>query len=243
MGRIRIGTSGWSYAHWQGPFYPDDLPRGDWLDYYAKRLTSVEINASFYRLPKESTLRDWAKRVPRDFLFAFKASRYLTHMKKLKPAAESQQRMFECAQVLGSCLGPILFQLPPNWRTNPARLDEFISALPRRRRRYAFEFRDESWWCDEVFGILERHDVAAVWFDLEGRRSPRVDTADFRYVRWHGPGERAYTGRYGRNRLRPLARRVREWSAAGQDVYVYFDNDEAGHAATDALALADMVAG
>lgn len=240
MKRIWIGTSGWSYDHWRGAFYPDDLPRDEWLDYYAERLSSVEINASFYRLPAEDTLRDWARRVPKDFLFAFKASRYLTHMKKLKPTAEGRKRMFESAGALGAKLGPILFQLPPNWHANPERLDDFIAALPRRHR-YAFEFRDESWWSEEVFEVLERNGAAAVWSDIERRRSPVVDTADFRYVRWHGPGESAYTGRYGHSRLQPLARRIEEWNAAGQEVFVYFDNDEAGYAPADALALQKML--
>lgn len=242
MSRILIGTSGWSYDHWRGAFYPGDLPHGQWLGYYAGHLASVEINASFYRLPSVDTLREWKRQVPAGFMFAFKASRYLTHMKKLRPAPEGLARMLACAEVLGSQLGPILFQLPPRWRANPERLDEFLGALPRGHR-YAFELRDASWWCDDVYGILEHHAAAVVWFDMEKRRSPLADTASFRYVRWHGPGKEAYTGRYGRNRLRPLARRVREWRANGQDVYIYFDNDEAGYAPSDALALRDMLRG
>ncbi len=240
MSRIRIGTSGWSYAHWRGPFYPAEVPHDAWLRYYAERLASVEINASFYRLPSADTVRAWARQVPAGFAFAFKASRYLTHMKKLRPAPEGVARMLACAELLGPRLGPILFQLPPHWRANAARLEDFLEALPKQHR-YAFELRDESWWRDEIYEILERHDAATVWFDLEKRRSPVVDTASFRYVRWHGPGDEAYTGRYGRNRLRPLARHAREWRKKEQDVYVYFDNDEAGHAPADALALRDML--
>lgn len=240
MSRIRIGTSGWSYDHWRGAFYPGDMPHGQWLGYYAGCLASVEINASFYRLPSTNTLREWRHQVPRGFVFAFKASRYLTHMKKLRPAPEGLARMLACAEVLEQQLGPILFQLPPRWRANPERLDEFLDALPKGHR-YAFELRDESWWRDDVYDILQRHDAATVWFDMEKRRPPIADTASFRYVRWHGPGEEAYTGRYGRNRLRPLARQAREWHANGQDVYIYFDNDEGGYAPADALALQDML--
>lgn len=240
MGRMHIGTSGWNYRHWRGAFYPDNLRRADWLDYYARRFESVEINASFYRLPEKDTLRAWMRRVPGDFLFALKASRYLTHMKKLKPAPEGRQRLFAAARTLGRHLGPILFQLPPNWRANPPRLDEFISSLPSGGR-YAFEFRDESWWCEEVYAVLEHHGAAAVWFDLEARRSALAETADFCYLRWHGPGEKAYTGRYGRKRLRALAKTIRGWSRSGQDVYVYFDNDAAGHAPGDALTLAALL--
>jgi len=159
---------------------------------------------------------------------------------KLRPAPDAVGRLLACAEVLGPRLGPILFQLPPRWRANPARLGEFLDALPKGHR-YAFELRDESWWCDAVYEILAGHDVATVWFDMEKRRSPLVDTASFRYVRWHGPGAAAYTGRYGGNRLQPLARQAREWHANGQDVCIYFDNDADGHAPADALALQDML--
>jgi len=240
MSRILIGTSGWSYDHWQGSFYPPDLAHRQWLHYYASRLASVEINASFYRLPSADTLGEWLRQVPAEFVFAFKASRYLTHMKKLHPAPDALGRLFTCAEVLGAQLGPILFQLPPRWHANPARLEEFLATLPKRYR-YAFELRDESWWCDAVYEILARHDVATVWFDIEKRRSPLVDTASFRYVRWHGPGADAYTGRYGRRRLRALARQAREWHQDGRDAYVYFDNDEDGYAPADALALNDIL--
>lgn len=240
MARVCIGTSGWVYDHWRGSFYPDTLARRDWLGYYADRFASVEINGSFYRLPSEETLRAWARETPPGFRFAFKASRYLTHMKKLKPAEESLRLLLDRARILGARLGPILFQLPPRWRTNPDRLAHFLEGLPGLYR-YAFEFRDESWWDDEIYDLLRRHGAATVWVDMAGARSPVVNTARFRYVRWHGPGEAAYTGRYGRNRLRPLAARVREWTAAGQDVYVYFDNDEEGYAPSDGLALQQML--
>ena len=241
MAPYRIGTSGWTYRHWRGRFYPCGLAQREWLRYYAAHFASVEIDSSFYRLPSAHTLSEWAAAVPAEFVFAFKASRYLTHMKKLKPAARSVHAMLARAEVLGARLGPILFQLPPNWHADPARLDAFLGRLPRGRR-YAFEFRDPSWWCDTVSEVLHRHRAATVWSDIARRRAPVADTADFRYVRWHGPGAEPYTGRYGRNRLRPLARRLREWSAAGEDVYVYFDNDEAGYAAADARALAAMLA-
>lgn len=240
MGRAWIGTSGWSYEHWRGSFYPEALAERQWLGYYGERLASVEINNSFYRLPAAATLRAWARQVPREFRFALKASRYLTHMKKLKPAPDGLARLLERAAVLGRQLGPILFQLPPNWHANPARLGEFLDSLPGRFR-YAFELRDESWWDAGVFDTLRRRGAATVWFDLEQNRSPVVDTAAFRYVRWHGPGAAAYTGRYGRNRLRPLARRVAAWLDADQDVYVYFDNDQAGHAPADAQTLRRML--
>lgn len=240
MNPVRIGTSGWSYSHWRGGFYEWGLAREQWLRYYASRFSSVEINASFYRLPAAETLRDWKTEVPRGFVFALKASRHLTHMKKLRPAPEALERLLACADVLGAGLGPILFQLPPRWHANPARLEEFLAALPSQYR-YAVELRDESWWCEQVYRILDRYRVATVWFDLAKRRSPLIDTAPFRYVRWHGPGDAPYTGRYGGKRLRPLARNVRAWRKGGQDVYVYFDNDQAAYATADALTLRHML--
>lgn len=240
MARVFIGTSGWVYDHWRGSFYPEDLVRRRWLSFYADRFASVEINGSFYRLPSESTVSAWAREAPPGFRFAFKASRYLTHMKKLKPAPDSLRTMLQRADILGARLGPILFQLPPRWHVNTERLEAFLESLPRRHR-YAFELRDESWWDERVYALLRGRGAATVWFDLAGRRSPVTDTARFRYVRWHGPGESAYCGRYGKNRLRALAARVREWSADGQDVYVYFDNDEAGYAPADGLALQEIL--
>lgn len=242
MGRAWIGTSGWSYGHWRGAFYPDGLARPQWLRYYATRLASVEINASFYRLPAATALRAWRRQVPRDFRFAFKASRYLTHMKKLRPAEDGVELMLERARILGRQLAPVLFQLPPHWHVDRERLAAFLQRLPGGLR-YAFELRDETWWDDAVYETLRRYKAATVWFDLERTRSPVIDTAGFRYVRWHGPGAAAYTGRYGRSRLRPLARAVAAWLGAGQDVFVYFDNDEAGYAPADALALRAMLEG
>jgi uncharacterized protein YecE (DUF72 family) len=143
---------------------------------------------------------------------------------------------------LGPRLGPILFQLPPHWHADAGRLAAFLGSAPRGYR-YAFEFRDESWWSDAIFAILERYGAAAVWSDFPRRRAPIVNTADFRYVRWHGPSEKPYTSCYGRNRLRPLARKIREWNAAGEEVFVYFDNDQAGYAPADAATLRAMLDG
>ncbi|MGE5648136.1 MAG: DUF72 domain-containing protein [Acidobacteriota bacterium] len=235
---IRVGTSGWHYNHWRGPFYPEKLPAAKMLEFYARHFDTVEINNSFYRLPTEKALEEWKATVPAGFLFAMKASRYITHMKKLKDAGDSFRKFFDAAAVLGKKLGPILFQLPPHWGPDPSRLDEFLSGLPRRLR-YAFELRDPSWFNPEIEAILRKHRAAFCVYDFDRRQSPATVTADFVYVRLHGP-EGKYAGSYGTPALKEWARRIAAWSTGGKDVYCYFDNDQAGHAATDALRLRSL---
>ncbi len=235
-GRIRIGTSGWSYRHWVGPFYPEGTPAKHYLDHYVRYFATTELNNTFYSLPKPETLAGWRERAPEDSEFACKASRYITHMKKLKDPAESTKRFFEAVDALGDKLGPILFQLPPSWGLDFERLESFLAALPEGRR-YTFEFRDESWFAPEVYDLLGKHDAALCIYHLEGFLSPKEVTADFVYVRLHGPEEEAYRGSYGDAALADWARRLAEWSGAGRDVYCYFDNDEAGYAPNDALRL------
>jgi uncharacterized protein YecE (DUF72 family) len=236
---IHIGTSGWHYRHWVGPFYPEGMPPSKFLRFYAEQFHSVEINNSFYKLPSENVLREWKNTVPRGFLFAVKASRFITHMKKLKDAQGSFQKFFDRVAVLEETLGPILFQLPPRWRSNPERLEEFLSSLPGGLR-YAFEFRDPSWFCPEVEAVMRKHRAATCIFEFDYWLSPRVLTADFVYVRLHGPAGR-YQGQYSEDVLAGWAADFRRWSRGGKDVYCYFDNDQAGYAAQDALRLQDMV--
>jgi uncharacterized protein YecE (DUF72 family) len=238
--RVRIGTSGWDYDHWVGPFYPQGSQAEDRLRFYAERFDCVELNSTFYRLPEPRTVRAWHDGTPAGFLFACKASRYVTHMKKLADPAEATTRLFEAIRPLGSKLGPILFQLPPHWRVDTDRLDAFLAALPTTHR-YAFELRDSSWWTDEVAALLERNGAALCAFDLEGRRSPPRRTAAFAYVRLHGP-DGAYRGRYDGRTLRGWARRFARWRAEGAEVFCFFDNDERGFAAEDAQRLRTMVA-
>ncbi len=238
-GSIYIGTSGWHYDHWEGPFYPPDLPKDAFLAHYAERFCTVEINNSFYRLPTEKTLARWREATPDDFVFSAKASRYLTHMKKLKEPEEPLERLFGRLSVLGDKLGPILFQLPPRWKVNVERLGDFLKALARDHR-YAFEFRDPSWFDGRVYEMLaERGDSFCV-YDLAGRTSPKEVTADFVYVRLHGP-EGAYQGRYGAERLAGWAGAFSAWLKEGLEVYCYFDNDEAGYALQDASRLRQMM--
>ncbi len=238
---IRIGTSGWYYKHWVGPFYPPKTPAARLLDYYSERFDTVEINNSFYRLPPETALTNWRDATPPDFCFAMKGSRFLTHMKKLKDAGQGLDRFFERADLLGPKLGPILFQLPPHWTLNLERLDTFLKALPSRHR-YAFEFRDPTWLTNQVYDLLSRRRAALCIFDLAGFQSPIEVTTRFTYIRLHGPGGK-YQGSYSDASLEAWADRIRTWSTTLEAIYVYFDNDQSGYAAEDALRLGTRISG
>lgn len=237
--RIHIGTSGWSYPHWKGPFYPPDLANDNFLEFYARHFKTVEINNSFYHLPDEKTLVQWRDKTPEDFIFTAKASRYITHMKKLKDPKESLANFLDRIEVLGEKLGPILFQLPPNWHFNEERLNAFLDALSDHHR-YAFEFRDPSWFNERTYAILKSHQAAFCIYDLNGRLSPKEITSDFVYIRLHGPNG-PYRGCYGTGALTDWAGAYSAWAALGKEIYCYFDNDEAGYAAQNAQRLQSML--
>ncbi|MEW6443276.1 MAG: DUF72 domain-containing protein [bacterium] len=236
---FHVGTSGWQYGHWKGPFYPSDLPQKAFLAFYSQRFSTVEINGSFYRLPDASALERWRETTPPEFLFTMKASRFITHMKKLKDPEEPVARLTERAAVLEKKLGPILFQLPPRWRCDLERLRSFLEVLPEGLR-YAFEFRDPSWFDPRVYDLLRKRNGAFCIYELAGKRSPEVITSDFVYLRLHGP-DGAYQGRYGTQGLSGLAKTVAAWAAEGKEIYCYFDNDQAGYAVQDALCLREML--
>ena len=236
---IRIGTSGWHYKHWLGPFYPADLPAKDMLSWYVERFDTVEINNSFYRLPTEQTFKAWRLATPASFCFAIKGSRYITHRKKLKDPQPALARFFPPAEKLGTKLGPILFQLPPRWSRNVERLTAFLDALPRSHR-YTFEFRDPSWHESTVYHALRRHHAAFCIYELGEFESPCEITSDFAYVRLHGP-EGKYQGDYSGRALRKWARRINAWRGGLKAVYVYFDNDQAAYAAKNAAELRELV--
>jgi uncharacterized protein YecE (DUF72 family) len=238
-GCIHIGTSGWHYNHWVGPFYPKHTPSHEFLGIYTQQFHTVEINNTFYQLPSQDSLMDWRKGTPKQFLFACKASRFITHMKKLKDPEPSIKRFFETIQVLGNKLGPILFQLPPRWKINIERLEAFLKVLPLKYR-YAFEFRDESWFDQSVYAVLTKYHAAFCVYHLAGRWSPEMVTANFVYIRLHGPG-RAYQGGYDEKLLSIWAKKMRKWSKEGKDVFCYFDNDEKAYAAKDAMKLKKKV--
>ncbi len=238
-GRIHVGTSGWNYPHWRESFYPGRLPQERWLAFYAERFATVEINNSFYNLPAAATFSGWAARVPRGFLFAVKASRYITHMKKLKDPGASVPRFLERAGHLGDRLGPILFQLPPRWKRNVERLQGFLRTLPPGGR-YAFEFRDPSWFHGETYACLREAGAAFCIYHLAGTLSPKEVTAEFVYLRLHGP-EGAYEGSYDTQALAGWAGALSAWSSQGREVFCYFDNDQGGYAPRDAARLSEML--
>lgn len=235
-GRIFIGTSGWAYPHWRGRFYPQGLGDDDLLGYYADRFVTTEINNTFYRLPSKDTVEAWREAVPDGFLFAVKASRYITHVKRLKEPDRTLSGFLDRIRALGPHLGPVLFQLPGRWRPNPDRFEAFLVALAQEIRP-AFEFRDTRWHVGPIFDLLRRHNAAFCIWELEGVQAPAEVTSDLVYVRLHGPGK-AYQGSYDDHTLGRWAERLTAWAERGLSVFCYFDNDEAGYAAANAERLA-----
>jgi uncharacterized protein YecE (DUF72 family) len=238
MPEIRIGTSGWHYKHWRGNFYESTCPPREYLSVYLTRFDTVEINGSYYRLPTPETLRAWYENTPKDFLFTFKASRFLTHNKKLKDAQDPLNRVLRCAEILRDKLGPILFQLPPHWRINLERLKEFTALLPKVFE-YAFEFREPSWFCEPVYDILKSRNLSFCVYSMKGEDSQRAFTGDTVYVRMHG-AEGKYHGNYPMDVLRRWANDIRAWSKTRR-VLVYFNNDPEGHAHRNAQELKDLL--
>ena len=233
--RIHIGTSGWSYNHWRGKFYPAKLAPSQRLAYYQKFFKTVEVNNSFYRLPEQDSLHSWYENVANDFIFSVKASRYITHMKKLRNPQDSIKEFMSCVEILDDKLGPILFQLPPKWHINYERLEAFLKMLPTGHR-YTFEFRDPSWFTQQIFDLLANFKVAFCIFDLDRRLSPMQVTADFVYIRLHGPKD-SYHGRYDDRAIRHWAMMIEKWHEEGREIFCYFDNDEAAYAIDNAMLL------
>jgi uncharacterized protein YecE (DUF72 family) len=238
---IHIGTSGWHYDHWKGPFYPENIESEKMLSFYKKHFRTTEINNSFYRLPQQATLDIWKNSVPAGFVFSVKGSRYITHMKKLKTPSAGVPPLLEAVEALGEKLGPILFQLPPRWHINLERLEAFLEFLPHRFR-YAFEFRDSSWFARRTYEILASRGAAFCLYHLAGQLSPKEVTADFVYVRLHGPGK-AYQGSYDNRTLAGWADAFSAWRNQGREIFCYFDNDQNAYAVRDALRLQEMFSG
>ena len=246
---VRIGCSGWQYKHWRGDFYPAELPPARWFAHYALHFDTVEINNSFYRLPAPSTFERWRTQAPPRFRYAVKASRFLTHMKKLKEPEDPLFRFFDNVKHLGPTLGPILYQLPPRWPVNLERLEIFLRALaPTWTRatgssegvRHAIEFRDPSWYDDRVLALLARYGVALCLHDMHGSASGRRVVGSFIYVRFHF-GQSKYGGAYDEARLDEWGTWLAERIDAGLDVFAYFNNDAHGHAPGDAVRLRSRV--
>lgn len=236
MPELRIGTSGYEYDGWRGRLYPRRLDRDEWLGHYASRFSSVELNTTFYGLPDEATVRRWREAVPGDFRFAVKLSRYGSHMKRLKDPREWLERFEGAVSPLGRHLGPVLAQLPPRWHRDPERLAGFLEAAPDSWR-ICVEVRDPDWLHRSVYEVLREHGAALCIHDLL-EDHPRLTTADWVYLRFHGPDRRKpYTGSYAPQALSGAARRIRRHLDEGRDVYAYFNNDDSGHAVEDALDL------
>src|SRR3989338_7760688 len=238
-GKCFIGTSGWSYDHWAGVFYPPDLKTADRLNFYINHFNSVEINNTFYHLPTPSAFKSWKKIVPKNFIYALKGSRFLTHMKKLKDPKEPLELFLERARLLKDNLGPVLFRLPPHWRCNTERLKEFVKLLPSNMR-FAFEFREPSWFNKEIYDILKENNIALCIYHMPEFESPIEVTAKFVYIRFHGT-EFLYGGRYSKKELLKWADLINGFIKEGKDVYVYFNNDANGYAVINAKELMENV--
>jgi uncharacterized protein YecE (DUF72 family) len=232
---VRVGCSGWQYTHWRGDFYPAELPQSRWVAHYALTFDTVEINNSFYRLPPAETFAKWREQAPKHFLYAVKASRFLTHMKKLKDPEDPLFRFFENARQLGPHLGPILYQLPPRFPLNLERFETFLRALPRGYR-HTVEFRDTTWYDERAYALLRRYKVALCLHDMVGSATGRIAVGPFIYVRFHH-GTKKYGGRYPDARLDTWADWLAERAAEGLEVFAYFNNDTGGHAPRDAVRL------
>jgi len=236
MARILIGTSGWHYESWRGPFFPKGLLLRDQLQYYASQFSSTELNGVFYRTPSLDAVRAWRTQTGRDFVFAWKASKFITHWKRLSSnSVNSLALIEERLSLLGRKAGPVLFQLPPNFEADGERLASFIKLLSGKRR-YSFEFRHPSWYQPAIMTLLSRHNIALCLSDHHDAPAPWKRTADFVYIRGHGPGGR-YKDHYTAQTLAEWAARIRSWKKQGCDVLVYFDNDQKSAAPADALKL------
>lgn len=232
---IHVGCSGWVYRHWKGGFYPADLPQKRWFERYAGIFDTVEINASFYRVPLASTFHGWRDKAPAGFRYAVKVNRFITHMKKLMDCEQPLADFIALARPLGDSLGPLLYQLPPSLHKDSGRLEAFLQRLPADLE-HVVEFRHPSWYDEQVLALLDRFGVGFVAHDLVGLVSPRWASGRTAYVRFHGTGGK-YRGRYGDAQMQDWARWLLDQRLAGRSAWAYFNNDIGGDAIQDALAL------
>ncbi|MDE9364094.1 DUF72 domain-containing protein [Luteipulveratus sp. YIM 133132] len=238
---IRLGTSGWTYDDWAGRFYPREVKQRDRLEYYATLFDTVELNASFYRWPSDTTFTGWHDRLPARFAMTVKGPRSLTHARRLRDPERWNEIMTRSLGRLGDRCGPLLLQLPPDLERDDDRLDRVLTVLPRDLR-VAVELRHTSWLADEVLALLERHAAAYVVMSGAGLQQELRVTAPFVYVRWHGPDpDHLYRGSYDDAALEEWAGHIRSWTRDGRDVYGYFNNDQRAYAPTNALRLKEML--
>jgi uncharacterized protein YecE (DUF72 family) len=242
MARVLIGTSGWHYDSWRGPFYPKGLPIKNQLQYYASQFATTELNGVFYRTPTPEAVRSWREQTGNDFVFVWKASKFITHWKRLSDKSVNSLELLEDRlSLLGHKAGPILFQLPPQFHANADRLAEFFKLLSKQRR-YSFEFRHPSWYEPRILRMLADENISLCLSDHHDAPAPWKRTADFVYIRGHGPGGH-YKGHYGPDTLADWAKRITSWKKQGCDVLVYFDNDQKSAAPADALKLKSLLSG
>lgn len=235
---LHIGTSGWDYKHWRGVFYPAKSTTSR-LTFYSQSFTTVEVNSSFYHLPTKEAVESWGKSVPSDFVFAIKASRLITHLKKLENVQKEVEQLLERFCFLGKKLGPFLFQLPPYWKSDSERLRNFVKGLPTQQR-YVFEFRHPSWYNTEIYRILEKYQAVLCIHDHQDGASPQRLTTDLAYVRLHGP-QGQYQGKYTEADLELWTEKIIGWMKDKIKVYAYFNNDQNGFAIENANRLIQLV--
>ena len=237
--KIRIGTSGWHYPHWASRFYPADLPKNKWFEFYAQHFNTVEVNNTFYQLPKQQTFQNWYTQAPKDFIYVIKANRFITHIKRLKDPQDSLDRFFQAVSLLKQKLGPILFQLPPNFQKDLNRLADFIAALPKTCQP-VFEFRHQTWFSDDTYDLLNDLNAAFCTHDMPGNQSPRIITANMIYIRFHGPTEK-YEGNYSSPQLKNWTKWINEHSKNVHAIYAYFNNDYNACAIQNAKQLKQLL--
>jgi uncharacterized protein YecE (DUF72 family) len=241
MACVLIGTSGWHYKSWRGPFYPVGLPVKAQLQYYASQFETAELNGVFYRTPTVKAVNSWKEQTGKNFAFTWKASKFITHWKRLSAnSVNSLALMEDRLSLLGNKIGSVLFQLPPNFQADADRLSAFLRMLSPKRR-YSFEFRHVSWYSPRILRLLSENNISLCISDHHDAPAPWRRTADFVYVRGHGPGGR-YKGHYSKDALAAWAKRIKSWKAQGCDVFVFFDNDQKSAAPIDALKLKQMLA-
>ena len=248
MSKVYIGTSGFSYSHWKGVFYPEGLPQPKWFEYYCQHFNSVELNVSFYRLPKKEVFAGWRKRAGKDFVFSIKGSRFITHVKKIGNCQEAVKTFFEAADSLRGRTSDevrppqgknvVLWQLPPGLKANLERLESFLKILPKTFR-HAFEFRNKSWLAEEIYKLLKKYHTAIVFQDYPEWPISQEITADFVYLRFHGRTS-LYSSCYTEKELTGWAKKIKNWLDMGLDVYVYFNNDALGYAVENARRLQEL---
>jgi uncharacterized protein YecE (DUF72 family) len=237
---FNIGTSGWRYDGWIGPFYPEKIKPYQLLPYYAETFDSVELNNSFYRIPNERNVKAWMEMTPAHFVFSCKANRTLTHYKKLKDCEETIVQLLRAFSHFEDKLGPILFQFPPHWPIDLSTLQKFIVQLPQDKL-FTFEFRHQSWFCNALYDLLSSKHMGLCLYNHQHFTSPEIITSSFVYLRMHGPNKDAYTGSYDDSVLLRYKQKCMDWKKEGKAIYCYFDNTDNANAPKDAQRFKNML--